>query len=201
MTTTINDMNDLARILREQPEWVDILRSLLLSKEVLGLPALVAELVAAVSVINRRLDRLEGRFSNMEGNDYERRMRYRVLTRATTILGLEEPYLALTQNDPESPQLSAAVSRALQGGTATHDEVDDLHNTDIIISALGNRHLAVEVSLHSNREDFIRAVRRAGVLARVTGGEAIPVVVVPEQPTEGDGDLPDGVSILIIPPQ
>ena len=36
--TTINTIEDLARILREQPTWADALRALLLTKELLDLP-------------------------------------------------------------------------------------------------------------------------------------------------------------------
>ncbi len=61
--TTINDINDLVRILREQPEWVDTLRSLLLSQELLALPERFADFVkltdANFRLVNQRLDNLE----------------------------------------------------------------------------------------------------------------------------------------------
>ena len=61
--TTINDINDLARILREKPEWVSTLRNLLLSQELLDLPEKFAQFVQTTNdnfqLINRRLDRLE----------------------------------------------------------------------------------------------------------------------------------------------
>ena len=56
MTTTINTIDDFARILRENPDWVDTLRALLLSKELLELPERFAEFVAAT---NARLTRIE----------------------------------------------------------------------------------------------------------------------------------------------
>ena len=43
MTTTINDIADLVRILREQPEWADTVRGILLGREVIELPKLFAE--------------------------------------------------------------------------------------------------------------------------------------------------------------
>ena len=61
--TTINDINDLARILREKPEWVSTLRNLLLSQELLELPEKFAQFVQTTNdnfqLVNRRLDRLE----------------------------------------------------------------------------------------------------------------------------------------------
>ena len=232
--TEINDISDLARILRENPDWADILRGILLSRELLELPtkfpelvaavtelaavqaelrAVVAELAAgqaelrattqelvrAVGVINHRLDLLEGRFANFEGHDYERRVRYRVLNRASTILGLEEPYLALSQNDPESAYLSGAISNALRERRISRDEAEDLHNTDIIISAPDNRHLAVEVSLSSDLDDYRRAHRRASILRTVTQGDARPVVVIPERREPPVSDDVQEVSTLVIP--
>lgn len=43
MTTAINDIADLVRILREQPEWADTVRGILLGREVIELPKLFAE--------------------------------------------------------------------------------------------------------------------------------------------------------------
>ena len=61
--TTINDINDLARILREKPEWVSTLRNLLLSQELLDLPEKFAQFVQTTNdnfqLVNRRLERLE----------------------------------------------------------------------------------------------------------------------------------------------
>ena len=47
--TNINDISDLVRILRENPDWTDILRGILLSRELLELPTKFPELVAAVA--------------------------------------------------------------------------------------------------------------------------------------------------------
>ena len=55
--TTVNNFVDILRIIREQPEWGEALRSALLSKEVLELPQRLAEFSEAA---NRRFDRLEG---------------------------------------------------------------------------------------------------------------------------------------------
>ena len=54
--TTVNDFVDILRIIREQPEWADALRSALLSKEVLELPQRLAEFAETT---NRRLGTLE----------------------------------------------------------------------------------------------------------------------------------------------
>ena len=45
--TTVNNIADILRIIREQPEWGEALRAALLSKEVLELPHTLAELAQA----------------------------------------------------------------------------------------------------------------------------------------------------------
>ena len=54
--TTVNDFVDILRIIREQPEWADALRSALLSKELLEMPQTLAEFAKAT---NQRLATLE----------------------------------------------------------------------------------------------------------------------------------------------
>lgn len=56
MTTAMHDIIDFIRIIREQPEWADAARSVLLSRELLELPQRFAEYAAAT---NQRLERLE----------------------------------------------------------------------------------------------------------------------------------------------
>ncbi len=69
--TTINDISDLARILKEQPEWAETLRSLLLTQELLELPTKFAAFIQTTTefmettrqsfaLVNQRLERLEG---------------------------------------------------------------------------------------------------------------------------------------------
>ena len=68
--TSINDIGDLARILREQPEWADTVRGILLGKELLELPERFAEFVQLTEqnfelvnqnfqLVYERLDRLD----------------------------------------------------------------------------------------------------------------------------------------------
>ena len=61
--TTINDISDLIRILRDDPAWADAVRSVLLSQELLRLPEELAALTRAfrehAETTNRRLESLE----------------------------------------------------------------------------------------------------------------------------------------------
>ena len=200
--TSINDIADLARILKEQPEWADTIRSLLLSEELLNLPARFAEFVQLTQESNQitqennrianerlnqleirlgrvetRLERLEGRFGNFEGSDYERRVRTRALVRARDILGIENPYLALTQDGTIAPQLNRIIAQAIGNGAITREQSTDLYDSDLIISGHSNRHVVVEVSITASEDDVSRAKRRAEILHAATGGMVTPVVI------------------------
>ena len=221
--TTINNIADLVRILKEQPEWADTIRGILLTEELLNLPARFAEFVQLtqdsnrlinerliqidtrvdrletgqtennqrlgrleaaqaetnrqLTQLNSRMDRLEGRFSNFEGSDYERKVRYGALHRAQARFGLDNAYLALSQNDPAAPQLNSMIANAIKNAFISQEQCEDLYETDIIISDQGNCHVVMEVSLTADRDDIVRVKRRAGVLSAVTGGAVIPVVI------------------------
>ena len=83
--TTVNDIADILRIIREQPEWADALRSALLSQELLELPQRLAEFIkstnarlesleADVSDIKEGQARLEGEFAEMKGDFAEMKL-------------------------------------------------------------------------------------------------------------------------------
>ena len=61
--TTINDISDLLRILRERPEWLKAVREIVLTEELLRLPETIAQLAEELREYarqtNERLERLE----------------------------------------------------------------------------------------------------------------------------------------------
>ena len=59
----INTMEDLIRLLDENPKWVEALRVRLLTRELIELPEKFADFV---KVTNERFDKLEGRFDELE---------------------------------------------------------------------------------------------------------------------------------------
>ena len=61
--TTVNHFTDILRIIREQPEWADALRSALLSQELLEMPQTLAEFAKAT---NQRLVTLEGDVADLK---------------------------------------------------------------------------------------------------------------------------------------
>ena len=63
--TTVNDIADILRIIREQPEWADALRGALLSQELLELPQRFAEFVA---IADKRFAALEGDVAELKSD-------------------------------------------------------------------------------------------------------------------------------------
>ena len=60
--TTINNIADLVRILREQPEWAEAVRSILLSQELLELPERFAKFVQRV---DQKFEAIDQRFDSL----------------------------------------------------------------------------------------------------------------------------------------
>jgi len=63
--TTVNDIADILRIIREQPEWADALRGALLSQELLELPQRFAEFVVTA---DKRFAALESDVAELKGD-------------------------------------------------------------------------------------------------------------------------------------
>ena len=56
--TTINNIEDLVRVLDEHPEWLEAVRTRLLTRELLELPQVVATLAQRVDDLTQRVDDL-----------------------------------------------------------------------------------------------------------------------------------------------
>ena len=216
--TTINTIEDLARILREQPTWAEAMRSLLLTQELLDLPARFDRFVEIqqetnqltarrLNAIEERLDGLEGRMGNIEGrmgniegSQCERGIRNRAINRTRTVLGLESPRVVMHQEGMVDPQLNSAVERALQDGRVPRGGCDGLLEADLVISGRDNRHAVIEVSITADADDITRARERAGVMALVTGGTVTPVVITSRlDPAQSAQAEVEGVRVFVIP--
>ena len=223
--TTINTIEDLARILRDQPTWAEALRALLLTQELLDLPGRFERFVETQREFNQaqqeanrltdrrlnaieermdrvegRLDRVEGQLGNLQGGQYERTVRTRALARSRFTLGFTGSYVALNQDGLTDPRLNRAIDQAIRNGLVSRDGCADLFEADLIISAEDNRHAVIEVSLTADQDDIDRAKTRAGILAAITEGAVTPVVITSRlNPAQSDQAEAAGVTAFVMP--
>jgi hypothetical protein len=216
--TTVNTIEDLARILREQPTWAEALRSLLLTQDLLDLPVRFDRFVEAqrefnqaqqetnrltdrgLNAIEERLNGLEGQMGNIEGGQYERTIRTKALARTQIVLGFDSARVVLNQEGLVDPQLNSAVARAVRDGRVPEDDYAGLFEADLVISARYNRHAVVEVSITADEDDISRAKERSGILADVTGGTVTPVVITSRlDPAQSAQAAAKGVRVFVIP--
>jgi len=205
--TTVNDFVDILRIIREQPEWGDALRSALLSKELLEMPQTLAEFAKVTDGRLGRLEegqtrlegrqerleegqarlegrqaRLEGAVGNLRGAAYEQKVANNIATIVRHPLGLRRVRLLKGYGATEVMAFHDLMDAAEDRGSINGQERVEAGSADIVIR--GERHpsqstiyVAVETSVTAADSDINRAATRADILAAITEGEAVPVVV------------------------
>ncbi len=150
--TTINDISDLIRIIRQDPDWAEALRSVLLSKELLALPetfaAFVSENRENSRLVNQRLQAIEtnvahlttgqasigGDLSRLAGGDYESYAARRAPLMAADLLHLLNVKTLSTPS--ETKWLDDLALRAQLNGDITHAEALQLQAADLMLQAL-----------------------------------------------------------------
>ena len=182
--TAINDIRDLLQILREQPDWADQVRAVLLSQELLELPGKVAILAATVETINRRLDRLEQDVAELKAGQKT------IIDDVGFIKGRYAGDLAVM----DAPDIAEAmgyeyrrtltreqireISRQGQGSVASNRLLSFRH-ADLVIEAVQDSeitYIAVEASFTADERDTRRAMDNAALLTRFTGFPARPAI-------------------------
>ena len=180
---TINTIEDLIRVLDENPQWLEALRARLLTRELLELPEKFAQFVAATE---KRFDNVEQRLGNVETAVKS------VRDDLAPIKGTHAWNAALREADLIAEDLrftlvrtlNQADIRALVQAQNTSDipanELRSFRRADLIMEATDGTgetcYLAVEVSFTANGRDTTRAVRNAGFLSRFTGRRCRAVV-------------------------
>lgn len=209
--TTINDIGDLVRILEERSDWRAVVRNLLLGDDLLNVPQQLSQFIETTNqfiaatnenfrMMNERLNRMEGRQGNFAGNDYEHRIANRAMFRARRHFGLNNPIIAMSNYFPHSPDFDRVLTRAVQSGEISDDDMDDLYEADIIVSDGDNRYVVFEVALTADSDDIARAARRADVMAAISGAASMAAIAT-ETIHELQLDLAErmNVAVFIIP--
>ena len=205
--TTINDINDLARILREKPEWVSTLRNLLLTQELLDLPEKFAQFVQTTNdnfqLVNRRLERLEddvavlkedmglvkqdlnqvkGKMDNALGANYEFKIQRNIGSIAGQYLNLRRVRVQQGPRTDRDPRLEEFLEQAEDQQLITKEQYLDLQRLDLVFTGrqqdrTGETTVAAEISITIGNNDIERAARRAQALNQALNQEVIPVVI------------------------
>src|SRR2546425_2942612 len=95
MPFELHDFQDLIRFLRDHPDWREELRALLLTQELLTLPALVRELTETVAHLADRLDQLAQTVTHL--TEGQQRLTDRLDQLTQTVTHLTEGQQRLTE--------------------------------------------------------------------------------------------------------
>ena len=180
--TTINTMQDLTRLLKENPEWRDELRRLLLTEELLELPQRFAEYT---KVTDRRLDTIEHKLDSLLGNALEARLSTKLLPLVSREFDVRRVYPIWMpgiqpQND-RTLEFQNRMEQALDEGAITDEDEIRLRVTDLVIRSQhkadrSTRWFAIEASGSINYNDITRARRSANVINKIYDQNAMPLV-------------------------
>ena len=180
MTAPVNSFQDILDVLEQNPELRSQLRIHILTEELLQLPAQFFLLRTDVDELKTRMNRVEGRLGNIEGNLYEQNAVRIAVQLASVELGIEGPRVAFSRFDNAHPNFNQALQAAVQSGRISREEFRDLIHADLIVYGQNRRHAVVEISLGPNEHDISRAIRRSEILHTATGDEVMPVIATPD---------------------
>ena len=216
--TSITTTADLLRLLREDPDFRDEVRRLVLSQELLELPerfarfeAYVERQFAEVRADIARLDEgqaqmrqditeIRGDITVMQGDitkntsdigslkgaEYERRVGKSFASYASMAFRqrhgrrLRRNHLLYSNILGRDSGFDDLISEAVDDGMISDDDKADLEQADAVMSGQDGGdtvYYVGEISITVNNRDIDRAIARAEILAKVTGCDALPMVI------------------------
>ena len=201
----IATVEDLVRVLDDHPQWLEALRTRLLTRELLALPQTLADFVAAT---DRRFAEIDRRFAEVDGRfDVLERQMGRLRTDVAPIKAAHARNAAMNEADLIAEELGLSLVGILDqaelrslarsadtAGISKHD-LRSFRAADLVLRVADpaaahpaaahpaaahpagtERYVAVEVSYTANGRDTERARRNARFLTRFTGCRASAVV-------------------------
>ena len=193
--TTINSQEDFLRALRENPEWKEAVRALILGEELLQLPARFNAFVDEQRQVNKRVEsdiselktgvgelqagqrRIEARMDRQEYDTSTLKGWYAssVASRSAETLPLDlglEYVRTLSEADLDRMVRAARPDLPL-------NEVRSFRRADLVVEARDESeivYIVLEASYTADLRDSDRAQRNARLLTDFTGHRAIPVI-------------------------
>ena len=203
-TNTIDTIEDLIALLDRNPQWLDALRSRILTRDLLELPARFAELVEQhialreevrrfIAATERRFAAIERRFTAIDHRfDRLEKKTDRIQDDLGVLKGAHARNAALEEASTIARDLGLRRTKTLtrddlweltdRADTTGIDRADlrSFRRADLIMEATDEAHascyVAVEISFTANGRDTTRALRNAEFLTRFTGRRACAVV-------------------------
>ena len=114
--TTINTIEDLVRILREQPAWAEAVRAVLLTDDLIDLPARFERFVQSQEETNRRLSQLLAQLTEAHEDTRERFERF--------VQSQEETNRRLSETVAELKEISEDTRQRLTTLEARFDRME-----------------------------------------------------------------------------
>ena len=136
MATNINDIEDLMRILDENPQWVEALRARLLTRELLELPQKFAELSQTVVELSQTVVELSQTVVELSQTVVELSQKFVELSQkfvelSQTVAELSQKFVELSQTVAELSQKFVELSQKFAELVATvHELADELRATN-----------------------------------------------------------------------
>ena len=199
----IDTIEDLVRVLDEHPEWRDALRSRLLSRELLEMPAQLASFIAATreqfalidqrfaeidrqfAEVDQRFEAIDKRFEEAAAERQSMRDDIGILkgAHARNVAERRVGLIARSLGLRDRRLLSGAdlFDLARNADAPMHsNEIQSYVEADLVFEAEddggGIQYVAVEVSYTANGRDTARAMRNAALITRFTERPCRPVV-------------------------
>jgi len=212
----INSFEDIIDALRGHPDWLEELRRIILTEELIALPQKfekfhqgfekflheefrplkekVGKIDKDVAVLKQDVAVLKDDVAELKGDSFENKVRKRAasyfgkIILKCKVVGMED--------------LANLLEDAVERGVIGEDEKDDALNTDVVATGLLKRNkervvLISEVSVKVDVTDVERAFKRAGVIGRVFGIPSIGVVIGKDW-TVGAEEKAEKLNILLI---
>ena len=182
--TSIHTIQDLIRILDDNPEWTEELRARLLTRELLEMPNTLAKFAEET---RRRFDKVDRRFDE-HGSDIQRLYDQGGVLKAAHARNVAaKDYGWMTRNMGLTPVRMLPVEEVdelalrLRDDGASKGDVESFRKADMLIEASDadgeTLYIAAEISYTVDERDTGRATRNAGYLTKLTGKPARAAVV------------------------
>jgi len=203
--TKIKSYWDLLSVLKEHPDWLEELRKLILTEELLALPKKFDEFVKRYeSFIENEFKPLKATVEkqgndvgSLKGDNFERKVK----EKAPSYFGK----LILKCRLIDTIELANSIDDAIlnKKATITDDERDDALKIDVVVTGFLRHNkekkvfLAAEVSIVVDKTDVERAARRTKIIEKCLGIPGIPVVIGDEY-TDGAKKAAEELQVIMI---